>query len=247
MSSTLVAAHLLRVRKTLTLSRLPGTAVRHSAAETQDPCVLVIPRSGGPRDPYLVVLTGIHQAWRNDSSQLATVDVDVHARACLDTSQETASQEMADVLVCPGYWPCRPSHVSSKLTACLLDRFPGCEVLAAPHRRGCRLETRDGRTVAVTVSPMSRVAEAVAKPSVYGSVLHCWLIAGISLSTVQEAVVIAGYCDATTGTILRLYATARMHIEVAARPGRRGRPSCRRPHSGAHPGRSPFRPRTDPL
>lgn len=245
MSGTFVAAYLLRVTNTLTLRRPPPRGRRRECGAPRDPAVLVIPRSGFVRDPYLVVLGRVGRAraaaptespvgsplGSPSGSAAGLAAVDVHIRARIDASHDHAWQRMADVLVHAGRWG---TPAARKQMAILLGRFPGCAVIAGHHRRGCLVGMRDGRTVEVSGSPVLRSGGATTWPAVYGSVIHSWLSAGLPLSTIEDAVVIAGHCAADGGDagreITQFSVSARTYIRVIPAQGRRWRRSTRSSH-----------------
>lgn len=256
MSGTFVAAYLLRVTNPLTLRRSPLPVRRREFGAPCDPAVLVIPRSGFVRDPYLVVLG---RAGRTHAAPLTAspvglplrpflgshggmpaglAAVDVHIRARIDSSYDHAWQRMADVLVHNEKWPL---HAPGKQLAILLGRFPGCAVITGHHRCGCLVAMRDGRTVEISGSPIFQSGGGAAWSAVYGSVIHSWLSAGLPLSTIEDAVVVAGHCaadidaDADDGDgdgreAPQLFVSARTHIRVIPAQGRWRRRSLRPSH-----------------
>ena len=233
MSGLFVAAYLLRVTHALTLRHPPTQVRRDDLSAAHDPVVLVIPRGGAVRDPYLVVLARASGMREPLPTGLTTTDI--HVRARIDASRDMAWQGMADVLVYPGTWP---RHAPNKRMALLFDRFPGCEILAGRHRQGFLVGMRDGRTAMVTTSPGSRPAAATTWAAVYGSVLYTWLLTGMPISTLEDAVVIAGHCVAGIGEIRWLVVSARSTVRVIPpRAPRRGvsRVNRPRPHFQSDP------------
>jgi hypothetical protein len=209
MSGRFVTAYLLRQNRSLDLRRLPSIARDADMESARNPAVLVIPRSGNLRDPYLMLLTSAGRGPEVLPSGLAAMAV--HVRANLDASQDHAWQQVAHVLVSPGKWS---RCAAVKQMPRLLSRFPRCEVLVGRHGRGCLLRMRDGWTIVITGSPGRQVIETGTWPGVYGSVVYSWLAAGLPLSTMEDAVVITGHCDTSLGEITQLVVSAHPHIDV---------------------------------
>jgi hypothetical protein len=216
MSGTIVTAYLFRVTGALTLTHPSSPTTRLRLLETMAPAVLVIPRSGGVRDPYVVIQAGGRAGWGNLSHGVTSLDV--HVRAHLNASHSKTWQEVADVLVCQRVWP----RLSPERMAHLFDRFPGCDVLVGRRRTGCLLGMRDGGMVAVTAPAIFPAVGATAWPAVYGSVLHCWLTSGVSLSTVEDATVIAGHVDAAIGGLNCFAVAARTRVSLIRQHKSRG-------------------------
>jgi hypothetical protein len=208
-----VAAYLLRVTNALTLRHPPLPVRRGDPPAALHPVVLVIPRGGAVRDPYLVVLA--RASGMREPPPTSLTATDIHVRARIDASRDISWQGMADVLVHPGKWP---RHAPIRRMALLFDRFPECEILAGRHRHGCLVGMRDGRTAVVTPSSVLRTAAATTWPAVYGSVLYTWLSAGMPIGTLEDAVVIAGHCVAGVGEIRWLVVSARSLVRVIPAP-----------------------------
>jgi hypothetical protein len=200
MEHTIVAAYLMRVERPLTVIRPPArrgigaSGGSHQAhplghAFACQPAVLVIPRHGGLRDPYVIVLGEANGGGR-DVPLDGLITVDVHVVAGADKSYDREWREAADVLICPRR---RLAQRSSRtMLERLLDHHPGCDIVVGSDRHGCLLALRDGRTVEVTGAPRSVAMSWGPWAAVYGSMLHCWLAAGIPFGPLQGAFVIVG-------------------------------------------------------
>lgn len=226
MYGTIISTYLFRVTDALTLSHPSKFGARHRLRNTRTPAVLVIPRSGRIRDPYLVVQEVACADYNGCpiGSFKGLASVDVHVRARIGGFHDRSWQEVADVLVCPSGWP---RGLSPEQMAHFFGQFPGCDVLIGRHQKGCVLGLRDGRMVTVTGSAIFPAFGDTAWPGVYGSVLHCWLAAGVPLGTVEDATVIAAHVDPATGGVDHLAVAARTLLHVTCHGARRhsiGRP-----------------------
>jgi hypothetical protein len=112
---------------------------------------------------------------------------------------------MPGVLVSRGRGPvARISHA--------LARRRVCDVLVGQRGRGCDLRLRDGRLLAVE-GP--RIGGGVSSYAMYGSAVHCWQSAGISVSALEEAVVAVGrYVTATAERSAHFLVTGRAEMKL---------------------------------
>jgi hypothetical protein len=220
MTYTIVGAHLLRVEHTLTLSRRPpGLAALSGDDDASPPAVLVIPRTGGPREPHLVVVSKPQPPWEEEASYrdpraAAWLMADVHLAALTDDLHDPASRAAVDVLMCRHRGG---RGASAHQMARLLDRHPNCAVVVVGRRRGsCLLGLRDGQTVTVRSRPVRPAAAGrLSGPAMYGSVAHCWLAAGIPVESFGDAVVIVGrYSAATEKRAERFLVAGRAEVRI---------------------------------
>lgn len=208
MEATLIAAHLLRVEHSLTLDHSP---VEPRAADRPDdeemPAMLVIPSGRRLTEPHVIVMTdpNRHQLPR----PAGWVATDVHLVAWARDRGERAYQPRPDVLVNRG---------RGELIAGLARAFAhrrDCEVTVGRRTGGCTLRLRDGRLLAVAGPRVASAAGVASSYAMYGSAVHCWQSAGISITALEEAAVAVGrYVTATTERPARFLVTGRAEIRL---------------------------------
>lgn len=134
------------------------------AAGSWSPAMLVIPRGTEPHEPHLVVVSDPYRTRDPGDTDVRAVDVHVVARA-----DQRFRRRDAAVLVFPAATPV------------VFDRYPGCEVAIGRCRGGWLARLRDGRAVAVK-----------GPHAAYGSMLHCWLAAGMPAGVLEDAALAVG-------------------------------------------------------
>ncbi|MEU4829932.1 hypothetical protein [Streptosporangium sp. NPDC023615] len=246
MFGTLVSVHLFRLEHALRLRRIPPapevvtppgtptppggaaspritvpprtpTASGVTASRRSDLAILVIPREGPLRAPYLMILSPAgHHRGLPPGRRLFD---GTHIVAALDDPVDRTWCEVADVLVGPEGSRNDPESLISGL----LDRYPGCEVAVGGREAGGGLSAglRDGRFVTTTeVGGLPGGADPW--PAVYGSFLYGWRIAGMPFEGLATASVIVGrYTGSSAGRIGTLEVAGRTQVGPA-RPRTRG-------------------------
>lgn len=202
MESNLVAAHLLRIEDSLALDHLPPGA---RTAGEEMPAVLVIPCGRRLTEPYLVVLTDPDRHRLPRPSGWVTTDV--HLVACAE--DRPARRDRPGVFVSHG----------TRLSR-IFGRRRGCDVVVGHRRGGCVLRLRDGRLLAVDGPRIVPAAPEVRSSyAMYGSAVHCWQSAGISVSALEEAVVAVGrYVTFRAERSARFLVTGRAEMRIRPRP-----------------------------
>ncbi len=206
MEANLVAAHLLRVEDSLTLDHSPRAA--DLAREDEMPAMLVIPSGRGLTEPHVVVMTDpdLHRLPR----PAGWITTDLHLVVCARGRRGRAYHEPPGVLVNRG----RAGLVARVTRA--FGRRHACDVAVGHRCGGCELRLRDGRLLAVAgprIAPAT--AGVLSSYAMYGSAVHCWQSAGISVSALEEAAVAVGrYVTATAGRSPRFLVTGRAEIKL---------------------------------
>lgn len=185
MEANLIAAHLLRVEDSLALDHLPaaGRASCRSVRDEADmPGMLVIPSGRGLPEPHLVVMTDPDRHRLLRPAGLITTDI--HLVVCAQGRGGRAAPTNPGVCVRRG----RGDFVDR-----LLSRRHGGDVVVGHRMGGCDLRLRDGRLLAVEGPRIRPAATGVGSAyAMYGSAVHCWQAAGISVTALDEAVVAVG-------------------------------------------------------
>ncbi|MQA95368.1 MAG: hypothetical protein GEV11_12225 [Streptosporangiales bacterium] len=216
MTGHIVVADVFRLERALVLDRSPASP------DGRPPAVLVIPRGGGPRDPYLVVLDHRGESVRHLSAGLDFVDYHVVADA--GRTPDRGWCDVADVLACAGD-PSRRGAAGR--IAALLDRYPGSEVVTCGGPSGHLVGTRGGHLIRITAVAAGLTADPVAPLGGYGSVVHAWLAAGLPLECLEKALVVAGhYVAPERRRPGRLVVAVRDHVHSEPFRDRRSRPAA---------------------
>ncbi|WP_030917558.1 hypothetical protein [Streptosporangium amethystogenes] len=208
MLGKLVSVHLFRLEHTLRLCRIPPGAL---TSRRSVPAILVIPREGPLRAPHLMILSRVrHHRGLPPGPRLFD---GTHTVVGLDDLADQNWCEVADVLVGQKV----PWNVPEHGVARLLDRYPGCEVAAVRHGRGCLAGLRDGRLAAVT-EVGGFPSGAGSWPEVYGSFLYAWRVAEMPFNGLATASVIVGrYTGSSAGRLGSLEVAGRAQIRLARR------------------------------
>lgn len=210
MDSKLIAAHLLRVEDPLTLDHLtPVPDDRTYPTEDERPAMLVIPSGRGLSEPHLIVMTDPDRERLPRPSGWITTDI--HLVACAGDRRDRPRNTKPGVFVNRG---------RTGALARIARRRDG-DIVVAQRAGGCELRLRDGRLLTVD-GPRIAPATAGVRSSyaLYGSAVHCWQTAGISVSTLEQAVVAVGrYVSATAERSVCFLVTGRAEIKL-----RRSRP-----------------------
>ncbi|MEU9890714.1 hypothetical protein [Sphaerisporangium sp. NPDC051011] len=184
MLEKLVEIRLFRLERALRLTRPPSSAGTTGGLPGA-PAVLVIPRGGSLRTPYLMLVT--RGPRRCEPSPGERVFGDTHIVADLGGPAAGDAHEVADVLV-----GASPAEVAAPPCGPgVLDGHPGCAVVVARCRNGCLAALRDGPLVSITGAAGFQAA-AGPWPAVYGSFLYGWWAARMPLESLATATVIAG-------------------------------------------------------
>jgi hypothetical protein len=205
----IIAAHLLRVDRSLALRHPTGELMEEPISPSHSmPAVLVIPRGGIPREPHLVTVENPHGPY--DGQAPACVMTDPHTVLSVENVGDDnghPAHPAADVVVHGGSVGCPGSTDRASRS---LGDDADCDIVVRPLATRCLLRLRDGRTVEIN-GPAALLARAVPRwLAVYGSVLHCWVAAGLPVGPLGDAVVAAGHYHA--GVSRR-----ECHFSVAAR------------------------------
>jgi hypothetical protein len=206
--TNVIAAHLLRVEGSLALDHPPARARgSHRIAGCEMPAMLVIPVGLGLTEPHLVVMTDPdrHRLPR----PTGWITTDVHLVVCPRDRRTAERQDMPGVLVSRGRGPV--ARISRALA-----RRRACDVLVGQRSGGCDLRLRDGRLLAVEGPRIAPAAAGVVSSyAMYGSAVHCWQSAGISVSALEEAVVAVGrYVSATAERSAHFLVTGRAEMKL---------------------------------
>jgi hypothetical protein len=203
-----VTAQLLRVDHSLSLahpvkegSKKPRRS-RHST-----PAVLIIPRGGNPREPHLVTLESPHGPW--DEAAPVRVMTDPHTVMCAeDIGDDSKAHRTADVVV-------HRAPSGDHNLPCPLGGDLDCDIAASNLATWSMLRLRDNKVVGIK-GPAALLARTT--PSwlaVYGSVVHCWLAAGMPIGILGDAVVGVGHYYVGTSTRGRRFSVAgRAHMFI---------------------------------
>lgn len=210
MEPKLIAAHLLRVEDSLALDHLtPVPYDRPCPAEDEMPAMLVIPSGRGLSEPHLIVMTDPDRERLPRPSGWITTDI--HLVVCARDRRDRPRHAKPGVFVNRG----RMGAVAR------IARRRDGDIVVAQRAGGCELRLRDGRLLTVE-GPRIAPATAGIRSSyaLYGSAVHCWQTAGISVSTLEQAVVAVGrYVTATAERSVCFLVTGRAEIKL-----RRSRP-----------------------
>ena len=208
MEAHLIAAHLLRVEDSLPLDHLPpdGRAgFRPARSEPDKPGMLVIPSGRGLSEPHLVVMTDPdrHRLPRT----AGWITTDIHLVVCARSRRYRTTPAEPGVFVRWG---------RSDFVTRLLARRRDGDVVVGHRTGGCDLRLRDGRLLAVE-GP--RIAPATAGVTsfyaMYGSAVHCWQEAGISVAVLHKAVVAVGrYVTASAERPAHFLVTGRAEMKL---------------------------------
>lgn len=211
MELNLVAAHLLRVEDSLTLDHSPPPPTAAPArgrqpgmAEDEMPAMLVIPSGRGLTEPHLIVMTD------PDRQRLARphgwIITDIHLVVCGRGRRERSRHGRPGVLVNRG----RPGVIER------VARRRDGDIVVAHRPGGCELRLRDGRLLTVEGPRIGSASAGVASSyAMYGSAVHCWQAAGISVSTLEQAVVAVGrYVTTTAERSVRFLVTGRVELKL---------------------------------
>lgn len=204
MEATLIAAHLLRVEDSLTLDHPePG-----SRTDDGMPAMLVIPSGRGLTEPHLVVMTDPdrHRLPR----PTGWITTDIHLVAGARNRRDPAYHDQPGVLVNRGH-----GDLIARI-ARAFGRRCGCDVMVGHRFGGCDLRLRDGRLLAVEGPRIAPAAAGVVSSyAMYGSAVHCWQSAGISLSALEEAAVAVGrYVTGSAERSARFLVTGRAEMRL---------------------------------
>jgi hypothetical protein len=203
--ATLIAAHLLRVEDSLTLDHpLPG-----ARPDTDEmPAMLVIPSGRGLTEPHLVVMTDPDR--QRLPRPAGWITTDIHLVVCARNRRDRAYHDQPGVLVNRG-----AGDLVARFTRAL-GRRRGCDVMVGHRFGGCELRLRDGRLLAVEGPRIAPAAAAVVSSyAMYGSAVHCWQSAGISVSALEEAAVAVGrYVTETAERSARFLVTGRAEMKL---------------------------------
>ena len=205
MAPNLIAAHLLRIDDSLDLDHSPAApGDRTRPADDEMPAMLVIPSGRGMSEPHLIVMTDPGR--QRLARPTGWITTDIHVVACARDRRGRLRHSRPGVFVDRG----RTGLVAR------LARRRGGDIVVGQRAGGCELRLSDGRLLTVA-GP--RIAPAPAGlPSsyaMYGSAVHCWQAAGISVSTLEQAVVAVGrYVTATAECSMRFVVTGRAEIRL---------------------------------
>jgi hypothetical protein len=201
----LIAAHLLRVEDSLTLDHLtPVPHERPDPAEDEMPAMLVIPSGRGLSEPHLIVMTDPDRERLPRPSGWITTDI--HLVACARDRRDRSRHARPGVFVNRG---------RTGTIARMARRRDG-DIVVAQRSGGCELRLRDGRLLIVEGPRIAPAATGVRSSyALYGSAVHCWQTAGISVSTLEQAVVAVGrYVTTTAERSVRFLVTGRAEIRL---------------------------------
>jgi hypothetical protein len=201
--TSLIAAHLLRVEDSLALDHLPPdgrAAYRPARPEAEMPGMLVIPSGRGLSEPHLVVMTDPdrHRLPR----PAGWITTDIHLVVCARNRHDRPAPAVPGVFVRRGLRD-------------LIARRRG-DVVVGHRTGGCDLRLRDGRLLAVAGPRIAPASAGIGSCyAMYGSAVHCWQTAGISMTALDEAVVAVGrYVAATAGRPAHFLVTGRAEMKL---------------------------------
>lgn len=205
MELNLVAAHLLRVEDSLALDHAPpGTRDRRRPGDDGMPAMLVIPSGRGLAEPHLIVMTD------PDRQRLARpagwITTDIHLVVCGRDRRDRPCHGRAGVLV-----DRRRTGIVARIT-----RRRAGDIVVGHRVGGCELRLRDGRLLTVAGPRIAPAPSDIASCyAMYGSAVHCWQAAGISVSMLEQAVVAVGrYVAATAERSVHFLVTGRAEITL---------------------------------
>ena len=211
MELNLVAAHLLRVEDPLTLDHSPAPTPASAPGDRRPgldwdemPAMLVIPSGRGLTEPHLIVMTD------PDRQRLARphgwITTDIHLVVCRRSRRERSRHGRPGVIVNRG----RPGVIER------VARRRDGDIVVVHRPGGCELRLRDGRLLTVEGPRIAPASAGVASSyAMYGSAVHCWQAAGISVSTLEQAVVAVGrYVTATAERSVRFLVTGRAELKL---------------------------------
>lgn len=205
MEVNLTAAHLLRVEDSLVLDHSPAEPRdRPEPAHDEMPAVLVIPSGRGITEPHLIVMTDPDRQRLPRPAGWITTDIHlvVHGRGRRDHPRHGRP----GVLVNRGR-----IGVIERLT-----RSRNGDIVVGYRSGGCELRLRDGRLLTVEGPRITPAAGGVASSyAMYGSAVHCWQAAGISVSALEQAVVAVGrYVTVTAERSMHFLVTGRAELKL---------------------------------
>jgi hypothetical protein len=207
--ATLIAAHLLRVEDSLTLDHpLPGSRTTARSSDDEMPAMLVIPSGRGLTEPHLIVMTDPdrHRLPR----PAGWITTDIHLVVCARNRRDRAYHDRPGVLVNRGH-----GDLIARIARAFGRRI-GCDVAVGRRFGGCDLRLRDGRLLAVEGPRIAPAAAGVVSSyAMYGSAVHCWQSAGISVSALEQAAVAVGrYVTESAERSARFLVTGRAEMRL---------------------------------
>jgi hypothetical protein len=208
MRRQIISTHLLRVHRSLTLIHSPADFGGESPKSDEwAPAVLIIPTGGGLREPHLIALQDPRGRWDVETS--ACVMTDLHAVVCVEDLGDYTRHPAADVLVC------RNEVTQDQMTR-LVGDYPGCKIAVGRRAEGYLLWLDDGWMVDIDGPATFSATDPWL--AIYGSVLHCWLSAGMPSSVLADSVVAAGhYRDAAPGRECHFHVAGRTNVHMVRR------------------------------